>query len=94
MLLVAIVAGIALYQWMKRREQQHTEQLIRKIQELHAALEAREQAQPEIVSEKAQEQETEPEEETEDHLFLMRVVKAVNDGLPTGHYGVTKLPRS
>ena len=30
----------------------------------------------------------ETEEETEDHLFLMRVVKAVNDGLPTGHYGV------
>ena len=35
--------------------------------------------------------EAEPEEETEDHLFLMRVVKAVNDGLPTGHYGVDEI---
>ena len=92
MLLVAIVAGIALYQWMKRREQQHTEQLIRKIQELSAALETGEQTQqPETASEETQAQETEPEEETEDHLFLMRVVKAVNDGLPTGHYGVDEI---
>ena len=91
MLLVAIVAGIALYLWMKRCEQQHTEQLIHKIQELSAALEAGEQAQPKTASEETQEPETEPEEETEDQLFLMRVVKAVNDGLPTGHYGVDEI---
>ena len=91
MLLVAIVAGIALYLWMKWREQQHTEQLIHKIQELSAALEAGEQAQPTTASEETQESETESEEETEDQLFLMRVVKAVNDGLPTGHYGVDEI---
>ena len=50
---------------MKRREQQHTEQLIHKIQELSAALEAGEQAQPTTASEESQESETEPEEETE-----------------------------
>ena len=91
MLLMAIVAGIAHYQWMKRREQQHIEHLICKIQELSAALEAGEQTQPKTASEENLEQEPESEEETEDHLFLMRVVKAVNDGLPTGHYGVDEI---
>ena len=92
-LVALLIAGVALYQWMRRREQKHTEQLIRKIQELSAALEAGEQVQPDASSdEEAQEEpEAEPEEETEDHLFLMRVVKAVNDGLPTGRYGVDEI---
>ena len=82
-----LIAGFVLYQWMRRREQKHTEQLIRQIQELSAALEAREGVQTAPV-ETEEAPEAEPEEETEDHLFLMRVVKAVNDGLPTGRYGV------
>jgi AraC-like DNA-binding protein len=93
-LVALLIGGVALYQWMRRREQKHTEQLIRKIQELSAALEAGEQVQPDVASsdEEAQEEpEAEPEEETEDHLFLMRVVKAVNDGLPTGRYGVDEI---
>lgn len=87
-LVALLIAGVALYQWMRRREQKHTEQLIRKIQELSAALEAGEAEKPATTEDVQEEPETEPEEETEDHLFLMRVVKAVNDGLPTGHYGV------
>ena len=82
-----LIAGFMLYQWMRRREQKHTEQLIRQIQELSAALEAGEGVQTAPV-ETEEAPEAEPEEETEDHLFLMRVVKAVNDGLPTGRYGV------
>ena len=82
-----LIAGFVLYQWMRRREQKHTEQLIRQIQELSAALEAGEGVQTAPV-ETEEAPEAEPEEETEDHLFLMRVVKAVNDGLPTGRYGV------
>lgn len=86
---VLLIAGVALYHWMRRREQQHTEQLIRKIQELSAALEAGGADQITTTPEEVQtETVTEPEEETEDQLFLMRVVKAVNDGLPTGRYGV------
>lgn len=84
---VLLIAGFVLYQWMRRREQKHTEQLIRQIQELSAALEAGEGVQTAPV-ETEEAPEAEPEEETEDHLFLMRVVKAVNDGLPTGRYGV------
>ena len=87
-LVALLIAGVALCQWMRRREQKHTEQLIRKIQELSAALEAGEAEKPATTEDVQEEPETEPEEETEDHLFLMRVVKAVNDGLPTGHYGV------
>ena len=88
LLVALLIAGVALYQWMRRREQKHAEQLIRKIQELSAALEAGEAEKPATTEDVQEEPETEPEEETEDHLFLMRVVKAVNDGLPTGHYGV------
>ena len=84
---VLLIAGFVLYQWMRRREQKHTEQLILQIQELSTALEAGEGVQTAPV-ETEEAPEAEPEEETEDHLFLMRVVKAVNDGLPTGRYGV------
>ena len=86
-LVALLITGLALYQWMRRREQKHTEQLIRQIQELSAALEVGDGVHTAPV-ETEEAPEAEPEEETEDHLFLMRVLKAVNDGLPTGRYGV------
>lgn len=84
--LALLAGGVLLYQWMRRREQKHTEQLIRKIQELTAEDHHEESDQEPVAEIDTPAEET--EEETEDHLFLMRVVKAVNDGLPTGHYGV------
>ena len=88
-LLALLAVGI----WRSRCDRRRIQELIREVsqlQELSATMEAGEQAQPAAVTVQAQ-PEAEPEEETEDHLFLMRVVKAVNDGLPTGHYGVDEI---
>ena len=89
-----LLALLAIGIWRSRCDRRRIQELIREVsqlQELSAAMETGEQAPPAAAVAVQTQPEAEPVEETEDHLFLMRVVKAVNDGLPTGHYGVDEI---
>lgn len=81
--------------WRSRRDRRRIQELISEISRLREQEPSTtpSETEPKTDSESESETvlETEPESETEDHLFLMRVVKAVNDGLPTGHYGVDEI---
>lgn len=89
-----LLALLAIGIWRSRCDRRRIQELIREVsqlQELSAAMETGKQAPPAAAVAVQTQPEAEPVEETEDHLFLMRVVKAVNDGLPTGHYGVDEI---
>ena len=90
---ILIMLGGFIFRNMQRREQQHTATLIAQISELRQKLSETTIENP-VSDETAVESTTSQTDtltETEDHIFLMRLVKAVNDGLPTGHYGVEEI---
>ena len=92
---ILILLGGFIFRNMQRREQQHAAALIAQISELRQKLSETTIESP-VSDETAVEPTTTHSQadtltETEDHIFLMRLVKAVNDGLPTGHYGVEEI---
>jgi len=93
---ILILLGGVIFRNMQRREQQHTAALIAQISELRQKLSETETTIESRVSDETAVEPTTHSQadtlaETEDHIFLMRLVKAVNDGLPTGHYGVEEI---
>ena len=93
---ILILLGGFIFRNMQRREQQHAATLIAQISELRQKLSETETTIESPVSdetavEPVTHSQTDTLAETEDHIFLMRLVKAVNDGLPTGHYGVEEI---
>ena len=93
---IMILLGGFIFRNMQRREQQHAATLIAQISELRQKLSETETTIESPVSdetavEPVTHSQTDTLAETEDHIFLMRLVKAVNDGLPTGHYGVEEI---
>ena len=96
---ILILLGVVGFRTMQRREQQHTAALIAQISELRQKLSETTiegaMAEGTVVEgttvKPTSDNQTDALSETEDHIFLMRLVKAVNDGLPTGHYGVEEI---
>ena len=93
---ILILLGGFIFRNMQRREQQHTATLIAQISELRQKLSETETTIESPVSDETAVEPTTHSQadtltETEDYIFLMRLVKAVNDGLPTGHYGVEEI---
>ena len=77
---VALVClGCVLVWWIRRRQKQRIELLIKQIEAL--------KPQPTVV----EEEKPEEVEDHEDHQFLMKLVEVVNTNLPTGHYGVEQI---
>ena len=79
-LLAVLCLGSLLVWWMRCRQKQRIEQLIKQIEELTAI----EDNQSPPIQEDAQ-------VDDEDHRFLMKLVEVVNANLPTGHYGVEQI---
>ena len=95
---VLLLAILGFGFWKTNRDQRRMQELIRKVKELSVDKEAGKQKDEETESQG--DVETEPvevpqsvespeaEEDNEDRLFLMKLVNVVNEGLPTGQYGV------
>lgn len=87
-ILLMVIAAVS---WYSGRRQHRIEQLIAQITQLKSETEKPEVlAEPESVVEPKPIVESSPSD-TEDHLFLMRLVKTVNDSLPTGNYSVNDI---
>ena len=98
---VALLLALLIFGWWhSRRDRRRMQELIKQVQELTEVKETKSQGDKDTRSQGDKEasslgdkevkavEEPEPEEDTEDRLFLMKLVSVVNEGLPTGQYGV------
>ena len=85
--------GAILIWWLRRRQHQRMEQLIRQIEELKRPASVPLRTESEAVEESGESalQTEESESGEEDHRFLIHLVEVVNASLPTGHYGVEQI---
>lgn len=84
---IALVLLIAVVAWLiirrnRRRWQKQMQELVREIEKLKAKGEAEKAEQPTT---------TEEVESNEERLFLMRIIEAVNEAMPTGNFGVEQI---
>ena len=84
---IALILLIALAAWLiirrnRHRWQKQMQELVREIERLKAKGEAEKAEQPKT---------TEEVESDEERLFLMRVIEAVNEAMPTRNFGVEQI---
>ena len=83
-----LLAILAFALWRHRRDRIRMRELIRQIEAMHRV------ESSENVDGQTAEVETDQADDdlnTEDRLFLMQLVRVVNDGLPSGQYGVEEV---
>ena len=83
-----LLAVLAYVMWRHRRDRIRMRELIRQIEAMRHVESSDEMSGQTVEAETDQ---TEDKLNAEDRLFLMQLVRVVNDGLPSGQYGVEEV---